>query len=185
MAACVSSTMAAEKDIQAREAKIADAQNLGFAKVMLKGSVLEISAADRTLVMVDSFGNRNTLKVDPSVTSFDKVAAGDTVQVDYFITGRAEIREATADEKKQPLTVLESSELADNPFGKHVKLYKIVTTIENMDRSKAILTIKSAQGHSVKVQVKDTDAFNHYKPGDTAVITYTEPIVAKLEKAGK
>ncbi|MGC4073173.1 MAG: hypothetical protein QM760_11770 [Nibricoccus sp.] len=165
-----------------QQAKFAAAEGIGLAQVALTGEVLSTDVAKRELIMTDALGNRTALKVDESVLEFEKTAKGDSVKVVYFITGKAELRQPSLEEKKAPFTVLETSDLPKNPFKTNLKTYRMVTTIDSIDASTGTVTIKGIQGNSAPVKLKDKKAASMYSTGDTVVITYTEPLVASLEK---
>ena len=100
----------------------------------------------------------------------------------------AEVREATADEKENPLTdvtVEGRAPTSEDPAGGAIRRMKAVTKVESLDPAKKTVTIKGPRGKSYDIAVKDPDTFNKLKEGDTVVITFTEALAVSLEKQNK
>jgi hypothetical protein len=170
------------QDVTDLERKLAKSMDSGLARVIVTGPVFAINSKSRELTITGFFGDRLTVKADQSVTNLDTIVVGDTVRVDYFLIGRAEIRSPTDDEKKKPMTVLEARDLPDNPYKSDATVYKVVATLEALDRSVGTVTIKGPNGSTTTVKVADVKVFEKHKLGETIVITYIEPVAIWIEK---
>jgi Cu/Ag efflux protein CusF len=123
--------------------------------------------------------------VDKSVQRFDEIKVGDDVKVDYYVSLAGEVREATADEKENPLsevTVAGKAPASADPAAGGMRMIKAVTKVENLDPASKTVTIKGPRGRTFDVCVKDPATFQKLKEGDTIVITFTEALAVSLDK---
>ncbi|MGC4075056.1 MAG: hypothetical protein QM760_21655 [Nibricoccus sp.] len=119
--------------------------------------------------------------MDRELKTFDKVQVGDTIRADYYLIGGGEIRPPTEAEKAVPLTILETSTSSATIPGKDVQIYKMVATVEGLDRSNSTMVIKGPLGRYITVPVKDESVFEKLKIGDTIVISAADPLAVSLE----
>jgi hypothetical protein len=129
-----------------------------------------------------------TITADKSVKRFNEVKAGDVVQATYYQSVAAELREPTAEEKANPLTVESGSGRASEssaPAGGVARRVKAVTTIESIDRSAQTITVKGPRGNTVTAKVEHPENLAKMQVGQNIVITYTEALALSLEKVSK
>jgi len=151
-------------------------------------SVEAIDADKREVTLKGPLGNSFTFTVDPRVKRLNEVKVGDFVRADYYISIAAELRKPTAEEAKHPLVVLDAEGKAarsEAPAGGTLRRFKVVTTIEGLDRPTRTVTVKGPRGNYLTARVADPDRLTKVHIGDTVVITYTEAMAISLEKAEK
>ena len=61
-------------------------------------------------------------------------------------------------------------------------MFRIVATIEAIDRKANTATLKGPKGNTVTVEVQDPTVLEKPKVGDTVVVTAAESVVVSLEK---
>ena len=126
--------------------------------------------------------------------SHERVEAGhrlledhcDAVAADYYVSVAFELREPTAAEKAEPLTVVEEAgktPAGATPGAAGVSQIKAVCTIEGLDRPTETVTLKGPLGRYVTVRTADPANLPHLRIGETVVVTYTEALAISLEKA--
>ena len=148
----------------------------------------DIDREKRQITLKGSEGKERTLTVDKSVERFDEIEVGDVVRADFYASVAGELREATAEEKKAPLTDVTLESKTDRnapPAAGAVRTTKAVTTVEKLDPEKKEVTIKGPRGGTLDIAVKDPATFDKLKEGDTVVITFTEALAVSLEKQNK
>jgi hypothetical protein len=131
-------------------------------------------------------GNTVTFTVDKRVKRLKEVKVGDTVEADYYVSVAAELRKPTPEEEKNPLVVLEAAGRAPkgtSPAGGGLRQFKVVTTVEGLDRTTETITVKGPGGNSLTARVEDPSRLTQIHIGDTIVVTYTEALAVSLEKA--
>ena len=154
-------------------------------RASVKAKVTDIDREKRQITLKGSEGKEKTLTVDKDVERFNEIQVGDEVRADYYVSLAADIREATAEEKKSPLTDITLEGKADKdspPAAGAARRVTAVTTVEKLDSSKNEVTIKGPRGRTLDVAVKNPATFAKLKTGDTIVITYTEALAISLQK---
>jgi hypothetical protein len=156
--------------------------------VSVTASVQAIDAKTREVTLKGPLGNTVTFTVDKRVKRFDEIKVGDYVTAEYYVSVAAEVREPTAEEKEHPLVVLEGAAKAPpgtSPAAGGLRRFKVVTTIEGLDRPTQTVTVKGPLGNYVTARVLDSSRLTEVRIGQTIVVTYTEALAVSLEKASK
>jgi hypothetical protein len=151
-------------------------------------SVEAINYADREVTLKGPMGNKVTFTVDKRVKRLDEIKVGDLVEANYFVSVAAELRKPTAEEQKHPLMVLEGKGKAAPdaaPAAGAVRRFKVVTTVEGLDRPAKTITVKGPRGNLLTARVADPARLTQVHIGDTIVVTYTEAMAVSLEKSKK
>jgi len=153
--------------------------------VTATAKVLSVDQEKREVVIETEDGKPTTLTVGPQVKRLNEIKAGDTVTAGYYISIASDFREATDEEKANPLVELDSSVKAGTgptPGGGAIRVYKVVATVEAVDRANSSLTIKGPKGNSHTVKVKDPDKLANLEVGEGLVLTYTEAFAVEVTK---
>jgi hypothetical protein len=156
--------------------------------VTLTASVEAIEPATREVTLKGPLGNTATFTVDKRVQRLDEVKVGDLVRADYYISIAAEVRKPTAEEQKHPLVVLDAagkSPPGTEPAAGGLRRFRVVTTIEGLDRPTQTVTVKGPRGNYLTARVADPSRLTQVRIGDTVLITYTEALAISLEKVEK
>ncbi|MUV15475.1 hypothetical protein [Noviluteimonas gilva] len=151
-------------------------------------TVTAVDKAKREVTLKTEDGQSQTIVVDPEVKRFDEVAVGDTVRAKYTVGITSELRAATEEEKKDPLVAVEGGGRASTdqaPAAGVARMFRVVATIEAIDRAAQTVTLKGPEGNYVTVKVEDPALLAKPKIGDTVVITAAESVVLSLEKTDK
>jgi len=156
--------------------------------VTLTASVEGIDHTNREVTLKGPLGNKVTFTVDNRVKRLDEVKVGDFVRADYYVSVAAEIRKPTAEEKKTPIVFLDANGKAPpgtSPAAGGLRRFKVVTTIEGLDRPTETITVKGPLGNYLTARVLDPSRLTKVRIGDTIVVTYTEALAISLEKTEK
>jgi hypothetical protein len=156
--------------------------------VSLTAKVEAVDLDKREVTVKGPLGNVVTLSVDQRVKRLAEVKVGDEITADYYIAFAAELREPTAQEKANPLSLLSETgraPLTDDPGGAEMNMIRAVTTVEGLDRPTQSLTVKGPRGNYLTTRVKNPSTLERLRLGDTIVVTYAEALVVSLEKSQK
>ena len=154
----------------------------------LKASVEAINYDKREVTLKGPLGNEVTFTVDQRVKRLNEIKVGDVVQADYYVSLAAEIRPPTPEEEKDPIVLLDATGKAPpgtSPAAGGLRRFKVVTTIEGLDRPTQTVTLKGPLGNYVTVRVADPSRLTQVRIGDHVVVTYTEALAISLEKPKK
>jgi hypothetical protein len=164
---------------------------MGRTETMHATMSAEVTAIDldkREVTLKGPQSNEVTLTVGDAVKRLDEVKVGDFVRVDYLVSVAAELRPPTPEEAQHPLVIMAAAGRAPTdsaPAGGVARQFKVVTTIEALDRRDETVTVKGPMGHYLTARVADPDNLTKVHIGDTIVIVYTEALALSLDKVEK
>lgn len=147
-----------------------------------------VDVASRELTLKGPLGNTVTFTVDKRVKRLNEVKVGDDITADYFLSIAADLREPTAEEEQHPITLLEGAAKAPpgtSPAAGGLRRFKVVTTVEGLDRPTKTITVKGPRGNYVTARLENPSNLTKMRIGDHIVVTYTEALAISLEKTPK
>lgn len=153
--------------------------------VTVTATVKAIDMNKRELTIERPGGEVTSFTVDKRVKRLNEIKKGDQIKVDYYVSLASEIREPTAEEKENPLTVLEGAAKAPPdtaPAAGGLRQIKAVVTVEDIDRPAEKVTLKGPQGNTLTIRVPFPERLEKVKKGDTVIIIYTEALAVSVEK---
>jgi len=156
--------------------------------VTVTASVEAIDHTTREITLKGPLGNTVTFTVDQRVKRLNEFKVGDLIQADYYLSLAAELRPPTPEEAKTPLVMLDAAGKAPpgtSPAAGGLRRFKVVTTIEGLDRPTETITIKGPRGNYLTARVADPSRLTQMRIGETIVVTYTEALAISLEKVSK
>lgn len=154
--------------------------------VTITASVEAINQTNREVTLKGALGNSVTFTVDDRVKRLNEVKVGDLVRAEYYISIAADLRKPTPEEEKVPFMMLDTagkSPAGSTPTAGGLRRFKVVTTVEGLDRPTSTVTVKGPRGNYLTARVADPVNLTRMKIGDTIVVTYTEARAIALEKA--
>jgi hypothetical protein len=153
--------------------------------VTATATVDSIDLDKRELTLKGEGGHPVTLTVDQRVKRLNEIKPGDTVTANYYASAASEFRSPREDERAKPLVLLEETVKVvkeGDPAGVALRKYRVVATVEGVDRSSSALTLKGPQGKYHTVQVKDANKLADLRLGDSIVVEYTEAFAIAVTK---
>jgi Cu/Ag efflux protein CusF len=151
-------------------------------------TVEAIDLEKRELTLKGSLGNIETVTVDKAVKRLNEIKVGDEVTAKYYISVAAELREPTAEEKANPIMVIDGSAKAPkgtSPAAGALNVIRVVATVEGLARPTRMVTLKGPRGRYMDVRARDVSRLEKLHLGDTVVVTFTEALAISVEKAKK
>jgi len=154
--------------------------------VTIIASVETINQTNREVTLKGPLGNSVTLTVDQRVKRLNEVKVGDLVRADYYVSFAAELRKPTPEEAKKPFVQLDAAGKAPpgtSPAAGGLRRFRVVTTIEGLDRPTQTVTVKGPLGNYLTARVADPANLTQMRIGENVVVILTEAIAISLEKA--
>ena len=151
-------------------------------------TVTAIDKATREVTLKTEDGESTKIVVGPDMKRFDEIAVGDTVRARYTVGMTAELRAPTEEEKKEPFVALESGGKSPDgtaPAAGAARMFRIVATIEALDRTTQTATLKGPDGAYLTVKVEDPVKLTKPHIGDYVVVSVAESVALSLEKVTK
>jgi hypothetical protein len=153
--------------------------------VTVTASIESIDLENREVTLKGPLGNSVTFTVDKRVKRLNEAKVGDLVRADYYISVAAELRAPTAEEEKTPLVILDAGGKAPpgtSPAAAGLRRFKVVTTVEGLDRPTRTVTVKGPRGNYFTARVADPSNLTKMRIGENIVVTCTEALAISLEK---
>ena len=154
--------------------------------VTITASVEAINLETREVTLKGPLGNTVTFTADQRIKRLNEVKVGDFVRADYYVSLAAELRKPTAEEEKNPIVLLDAAGKAPpgtSPAAGGLRRFKVVTTIEGLDRPTETITVKGPRGNYLTARVADPSRLTQMRIGEHIVVTYTEALAISLEKS--
>lgn len=148
-------------------------------------TVTAIDKATREVTLKNEDGESNKIVVGPEMERFDEIAVGDTVRAKYTVGMTAELRAPTEEEKKEPFLALQGggrSPEGTAPAAGAARMFRIVATIEALDRTTQTATLKGPDEMYLTVKVQDPTLLTKPHIGDTVIVSVAESVALSLEK---
>src|SRR6185436_18168404 len=105
-----------------------------------------------------------------------------------YVSFAAELRQPTAAEEKTPFVMLDAAGKAPpgtSPAAGGLRRFKVVATIEGLDRPTQTITVKGPRGNYLTTRVADPSILTKMRIGETIVVTCTKALAISLEKVEK
>jgi hypothetical protein len=156
--------------------------------VSVTAKVQAVDLEKRELTLKGPLGNEHTFTVDKAVKRLNEVKVGDDVTAKYYVSVAGELREPTAEEKRNPLVVLDAAAKAPqgtSPAAGGLRVIRVVATVEGLARPTRMVTLKGPRGNYLDVRARDVSRLEKLRLGDTIVVTFTEALAVAVEPAAK
>jgi hypothetical protein len=163
---------------------------LAFGQTVTKGekatTVMTIQAIDSTNRMVTvkmENGEEDTFAVGPEIKRFDEFKVGDRIRATYYESTVYQLRkpgDATAKPRDDVAATAGSGKL---PSGTVARQQTTTVTVQKVNKNPASLTVQTQDGRTVTRKVDDPKNIENVKPGDRIDITYTQALLADIERA--
>ena len=154
--------------------------------VTLTVRVVAVDYDKRIVTVRGPKGKVVELKVGDQVRNLAQVKKGDDIVAQYYESVAVEVKKPGA--VKPGSTEAEGvarAALGQKPEGIAARTETVVATIQKIDRSTQMVTLKGASGKLVEVHVKDASRLEGVKKGDRVEITYTQALAISVEAIAK
>lgn len=156
--------------------------------VTVTATVEAIDLTNREVTLKGPLGNAVTFTVDEKVKRLKEFKVGDLVRADYYVSIAAEVRKPTPGEEQNPFVLLDvagKTPATSSPAVAGARRFKVVSTIEGLDRPTRTVTVKGPRGNYFTARVADPALLTQMRIGENIVVTFTEAVAISLEKAEK
>lgn len=155
--------------------------------VTATATVEKIDVAKRLVTLRNADGQLVELQADESVRNLPQVKKGDRVVVTYFESLAYEVSKpgGAATPGTTGAKQVARAEPGSKPGAVAARQVEVTSTIEAIDKKASMVTLKSAEGKSTPIKVKDPSRLDHVRVGDLVTLTYSQAIAVKVEPAPK
>ncbi len=165
---------------QAQTQSTAPVSASGTAQVTAK--VAAIDYTSRVITLQDDKGNTSTYQVSPNVKRFNQIKVGDTITFLYQESVALNMVKADAMAAPPPSSSPIVTSLAgEKPSGQISQTQVAVVTIQAIDMSKPSVTVKTNDGRTLDLAVKNKELLSNFKVGDVVQITYSQALMITVK----
>ena len=173
-------------------APIADAQTKTVQKpgrvttsiVRSTGIVEAVDKETRELKLIDASGKRFTVVADVYVANFDQIEPRDRIVVEYLESIAIVVVPAGTPAMGDAI-VVEVAPLGDKPGIKGVETFMISATVESLNLSDRIATLRYEDGSTKTIKVADDVPLDLVEVGDEVRFRITEAVAVSVRPADK
>jgi hypothetical protein len=149
-------------------------------------TVEAVDQSTRMVTLKDPKGKSVTFKASDEVRNLAQVQVGDEVKFAYYESLAVRVlKEGEAFPPTGESTAVSRAKPGEKPAGVIGAESIVNATITAIDMKAKTATLKGENGKSVTVTPRDPKNLEKVKVGDRLVITYTEAVAVKVEKAEK
>ena len=152
-----------------------------IAAITIQATVKAIDYKKREVTLEGQDGKTVKIEVPAPAKNLSQVHVGDVVTVDYLEAVTVQVyapHKAPADSSAESM-VLESKP-GQKPDKAVVNQISVLTTIEAINKKKEVVTLKTEDGKTETVKVRNPENLEKVKVGDKVMITYTEAIALRV-----
>ena len=154
------------------------------AMVTANATVESIDPATRTLKLKLNNGDTRTIEVGKEVRNFDQLKVGDKVKAKYMESLTLELKKGdSAVVGRTESAKLDRAQPGARPGGTAVHEMTVVADVVNVDAAKKLVKVKTDQGETVDLNVKDPEQLKLIQKGDKVQATYTVALAVSVEPA--
>lgn len=154
------------------------------AQTQVKATVTKINHQTRETTVKTEDGRELTFVVDPAVKNLAQVNVGDVVVATYTEALAYEVKKGGTADATQTVAG-GSAEKGKMPAAAIANQVTVTVKITAIDPKAPSVTFTGPAGNSRTVKVRDPKRLEGVSVGDTVVLTYTEALAVKVDKAAK
>lgn len=150
----------------------------------VKATVTKINHQTRETTVKTEDGREVTFTVDPAAKNLDQVNVGDVVVATYVEALAYEVKKGGTADATQTVGGGTAAK-GQMPAAAIANQVVVTVKITAIDPKVPSVTFTGPQGNSKTVTVRDPAKLKGVAVGDTVVLTYTEALAVKVDKAAK
>jgi hypothetical protein len=143
--------------------------------------IVEISKADRTVMLQGPRGKVFKVVAGDEVRNFDQLNVGDRVHVRYVESLMLELKKEGRGAPASETTGMVRAAPGEQPGGAVMRQVTVMAKVVAVNPRKSTITLKGPEGNEVVLPVYNREQFNVVKKGDHVLATYTEAVAISVE----
>jgi hypothetical protein len=154
--------------------------------VKASATIQAIDATNRLITVKDEDGDETTIWAPAEMARFNELKVGDRVNLTYYESMVFQLRKSGATSTKpSDRTEVVPTTGSSLPGGTASRQVTTTVTVKSVDPSVPSITVTTADGRTVTRKIAQKSHLDGVSPGDRIDITYTEAILANVERGTK
>jgi hypothetical protein len=147
-------------------------------------TIQAIDSTTRSVTLKNEKGEEDTFQVGPDVKRFNEFKVGDKVRMTYYESVVFQLRKPGQFSSPSGTAAAGGRAPAGNlPAGVVAKEMKTTVTVKAIDPQLPSITVTTEDGRTVTRKIEDKKNIEGVAVGDRIDITYTQALIANLERA--
>ena len=151
----------------------------------MTATVEDIDVGKRIVTLKDEKGAVSDVKVGPEVKNLPQVKKGDVVVATYHEAIGYEVMKEGQQPGREQSTVAGTAKPGSKPAAGAAHVQTVRSTVEAMNQATSEVTLKSPEGHSLTIKVKEPKRLEGVNVGDVVEIAYTQALAISVHEAKK
>jgi|KBSMisStaDraftv2_1062788.scaffolds.fasta_scaffold743767_1 Cu/Ag efflux protein CusF len=151
--------------------------------VKATATIQQIDSTSRMITFRNEDGSEDEVWAGPAVKRFQELKVGDKVTLTYYASRVYKVRRPgdPAPPKSESTTI--NARPGKTPGGTVANQSTDTVTVKSVNADTGVITVTTSHGHTVSRKVDDKSNLQGVKAGDTIDITYTQALLASVERA--
>jgi hypothetical protein len=152
--------------------------------VTATATIQAIDSATRSVTLKSENGEEDTFQVGPEVKRFEELKVGDKVRMTYYESLVFELRKpGQASSPTGTAGAAARGAASRLPAGAIAQEKKTTVTVKAIDAQIPSITVTTQDGRTVTRKIEDKKNLEGVAVGDRIDITYTQALLANIERA--
>lgn len=153
--------------------------------VEVTATITQIDKKTREVTVKAEDGEEYSFIADDAVENFAQMEKGDVITATYVEALAYEVIAGDLGTGAEAEVGVAAAELGEKPAVAVAGKLTVVVTVTAIDTEIPTVTFKGPEGNTRTIKVMHPEKLEGVKVGDTVVLTYTEALAIKVEKASK
>ncbi len=160
-----------------------DAKGAGAMQaVHLTATVEAVDQENRIVTLKGPQGDITAVRVGDDVRNLDRLAAGDTVEIDYYEAVALDIKNTDAAPTATQTTSVKRAKPGEKPGGMVQRKVRVVTEVMGVNPESQTLLVRGPLGNLTRIKVKDPARLAEFKVGAKVDVTYIESLAIAIRE---
>lgn len=153
------------------------------AKTTVTATIQQIDSTTRRITFKNPDGTEDSMIAGPEVQRFNELKVGDKVTLTYYESTVYQVHHSDATAKTPTETLAVEPTTGKLPGGTMARQTVQTVTVKAVDPSVPSITVTTSDGRIITRKVDKKSVLNGVNPGDKIDITYTEALLASVQRA--
>jgi hypothetical protein len=152
-------------------------------RTTVTATIQQIDSTTRRITFKNADGTEDSVIAGPEVQRFKELKVGDKVTLTYYESTIYQLHPASATAKTPSESLAVEPTTGKMPGGTMARQTVQTVTVKALDPSVPSITVTTSDGRTITRKVDKKSYLNGVNPGDKIDITYTEALLASVQRA--
>jgi len=151
--------------------------------VHITATVEAVDQENRIVTLKNRQGDITAIRVGDDVRNLERLAPGDTVEIEYYEAVALDIKNTDAAPTATETTSVKRAKPGEKPGGMVKRKVRVVTEVMGVNPESQTLLVRGPLGNLTRIKVKDPARLAEFKIGGMIDVTYVEALAIAIRAA--